>query len=61
MCKAQAARGAADAPSLEVLEARWDGDEAGAGGSLGWQEVPYSFQRAGTGWALRSLPSQAIQ
>lgn len=50
MCKAQAARGAADAPSLEVLEARWDGDEDGAGSSLGWQEGSLPMAGAGIRW-----------
>lgn len=56
VCKAQAARGAADAPSLEVLEARWDGDEDGAGSSLGWQEVSLPISE-GWNWVGIKVPS----
>jgi len=44
------------APSLEVLKARLDG----ALGSLSWWVAPSPQQGVGTGWALRSLPTQTI-
>ena len=45
-------RGTVDAPSLEVLKARLDGWM----GSLTW----WVTALVGAGWALRSLPTQAI-
>ena len=49
-------REAVGAPSLEVLKARLD--EVWAAQSEGWQPCPW--QGVGTGWALRSLPTQPI-
>ena len=52
----QLLREAVDPPSLEVLKVRLDG----ALGSLSWWAVALSTEGAGTGWALSSLPIQAI-
>jgi len=51
---AQLPREAVGAPSLQVLKARLDG----ALGSLSWWWQPCPRQGVGTGWALRSLPTQ---
>jgi len=50
---AQLLREAVDPPSLEVLKVRLDGSLS----SLSWW---VSTEGAGTGWALSSLPIQAI-
>ena len=47
---------AVDAPALKVFKARLEGRWAAWAG--GWQ--PCTQQRFGTGWALKSLPTQTI-
>ena len=49
-------RAAVDAPSLAVSQARLDG----AWSNLGWWEVSLPVAGGGTGWALRSLPTQTV-
>ena len=44
------------APSLQALEARWDG----ALGSLSWWGAALPMAGGGTGWALSSPPDSAI-
>lgn len=47
---------AMDASSQQVFSAR----QGGALGSVSWWGATSPWQRAGTGWSVRSLPTQPI-